>query len=143
MAGPGRAPPGAGLFREPLAAHLQHHIPPNPSQHTHLDTRTFGARTARRAQGVCPALSWFLTPQPRLLPPLRLPYTPPPPPPPSRLPFALAPHPSAGFQTHTTPVLLGVGERAELGSDQYVPLSPILEGQVILRKNPGYVAMDE
>ena len=48
-----------------------------------------------------------------------------------------------GFQTHTTPVLLGVGERAELGTEQYLPLSPILEGQVYLKKNPDYVAMDE
>jgi 26S proteasome regulatory subunit N1 len=50
---------------------------------------------------------------------------------------------TAGFQTHTTPVLLGVGERAELATEEYLPLSPILEGQVILTKNPDYVAMDE
>lgn len=48
-----------------------------------------------------------------------------------------------GFQTHTTPVLLGAGERAELASEQYKALSPVLEGTVILRKNPDYVAMDE
>jgi len=41
-----------------------------------------------------------------------------------------------GFQTYTTPVLLGHGERAELATDDYIPLSPILEGFVILRKNP-------
>lgn len=41
-----------------------------------------------------------------------------------------------GFQTHTTPVLLGPGERAELATDEYIPLSPIIEGFVILRKNP-------
>lgn len=41
-----------------------------------------------------------------------------------------------GFQTHTTPVLLGPGERAELATDEYVPLTPIIEGFVILRKNP-------
>lgn len=41
-----------------------------------------------------------------------------------------------GFQTHTTPVLLGPGERAELATDEYVPLTPIMEGFVILRKNP-------
>jgi 26S proteasome regulatory subunit N1 len=40
-------------------------------------------------------------------------------------------------------VLLGVGERAELGTEEYLPLSPILEGQVILVKNPDYTAMDE
>ncbi|XP_044728388.1 26S proteasome non-ATPase regulatory subunit 2-like [Chrysoperla carnea] len=41
-----------------------------------------------------------------------------------------------GFQTHTTPVLLAYGERAELATEEYIPLTPILEGFVILRKNP-------
>jgi len=41
-----------------------------------------------------------------------------------------------GFQTHTTPVLLSVGDRAELASEQYTPLTPVLEGVVILKKNP-------
>jgi len=41
-----------------------------------------------------------------------------------------------GFQTHTTPVLLGAGERAELATDEYVALSSVLEGFVILRKKP-------
>ncbi|XP_001604992.1 26S proteasome non-ATPase regulatory subunit 2 [Nasonia vitripennis] len=40
-----------------------------------------------------------------------------------------------GFQTHTTPVLLAHGERAELATEEYVPLTPIMEGFVILRKN--------
>jgi 26S proteasome regulatory subunit N1 len=44
-----------------------------------------------------------------------------------------------GFQTHTTPVLMAVGERAELATDKYVPLSPVLEGVVILKKNPDYI----
>lgn len=43
-----------------------------------------------------------------------------------------------GFQTRTTPVLLGYGERAELATDEYLSLTPILEGFVILRKNPDY-----
>ncbi|XP_067655757.1 26S proteasome non-ATPase regulatory subunit 2-like [Haliotis asinina] len=43
-----------------------------------------------------------------------------------------------GFQTHTTPVLLAYGERAELATDEYLPLTPIMEGFVILRKNPDY-----
>ncbi|XP_069693503.1 26S proteasome non-ATPase regulatory subunit 2 [Periplaneta americana] len=43
-----------------------------------------------------------------------------------------------GFQTHTTPVLLAFGERAELAAEEYVPLTPIMEGFVILRKNPDY-----
>ena len=45
-----------------------------------------------------------------------------------------------GFQTHTTPVLLSIGERAELATEEYTPLTPILEGFVILRKNPNYVS---
>ncbi|XP_051174132.1 26S proteasome non-ATPase regulatory subunit 2 [Leptopilina boulardi] len=44
-----------------------------------------------------------------------------------------------GFQTHTTPVLLAYGERAELATEEYVPLTPIMEGFVILRKNPDFV----
>jgi len=44
-----------------------------------------------------------------------------------------------GFQTHTTPVLLANGERAELATDEYIPLTSILEGVVILRKNPDSV----
>ncbi|XP_055388630.1 uncharacterized protein LOC129617418 [Condylostylus longicornis] len=40
-----------------------------------------------------------------------------------------------GFQTHTTPVLLGAGERAELATSDYVPVtSGPLEGVVILKK---------
>jgi 26S proteasome regulatory subunit N1 len=45
-----------------------------------------------------------------------------------------------GFQTHTTPVLLAVGDRAELATEQYVPASPLLEGVVILTPNPEWVA---
>lgn len=44
-----------------------------------------------------------------------------------------------GFQTHTTPVLLAFGERAELATDEYISLTPILEGFVILRKNPDHM----
>lgn len=44
-----------------------------------------------------------------------------------------------GFQTHNTPVLLSAGERAELGTEKYTPISPILEGLVILKKNPDYM----
>jgi len=42
----------------------------------------------------------------------------------------------AGVHTHTTPVLLAVGERAELATDDYTPLTPVMEGFVILRKKP-------
>uniref|UniRef100_A0A0M3HQ45 26S proteasome non-ATPase regulatory subunit 2 n=1 Tax=Ascaris lumbricoides TaxID=6252 RepID=A0A0M3HQ45_ASCLU len=45
-----------------------------------------------------------------------------------------------GFQTHTTPVLLAYGERAELANDEYIPLTPYMEGLVILRKNADYEA---
>lgn len=48
-----------------------------------------------------------------------------------------------GFQTHNTPVLLAVGERAELATEEYIPLSPILEGVVILKPNPDYVQSTE
>ncbi|XP_019869453.2 26S proteasome non-ATPase regulatory subunit 2 [Aethina tumida] len=43
-----------------------------------------------------------------------------------------------GFQTHTTPVLLAYGERAELATEEYIALTPIMEGFVILRKNPDF-----
>ncbi|KAK0406710.1 hypothetical protein QR680_018750 [Steinernema hermaphroditum] len=45
-----------------------------------------------------------------------------------------------GFQTFNTPVLLTYGDRAELATDEYLPLSPCLEGIVILKKNPEYDA---
>ncbi|KAG2434205.1 hypothetical protein HXX76_007931 [Chlamydomonas incerta] len=48
-----------------------------------------------------------------------------------------------GFQTHTTPVLLGAGERAELATEEWLPLSPVLEGVVLCSKNPDYVEMEE
>ena len=41
-----------------------------------------------------------------------------------------------GFQTHTTPVLLAYTERAELGTEEFIALSSVLEGLVILKKNP-------
>lgn len=44
-----------------------------------------------------------------------------------------------GFQTHTTPVLLALGERAELATEEYISLTPILEGFVILKKNPEFL----
>lgn len=48
-----------------------------------------------------------------------------------------------GWVTQTTPVLLGYGEKAELeDNSEYIALSSFLEGIVILRKNPDYVADD-
>jgi len=40
-----------------------------------------------------------------------------------------------GFQTHTTPVLLGVNDRAELASDEMLAQSTFLEGVVILESS--------
>lgn len=48
-----------------------------------------------------------------------------------------------GFQTHTTPVLMAAGERAELATEKYIALSPMLEGTVIMKTNPDYVDMAE
>ncbi|ORY31001.1 putative 26S proteasome regulatory subunit (proteasome non-ATPase subunit mts4) [Naematelia encephala] len=48
----------------------------------------------------------------------------------------------SGFQTHQTPVRIGTGERAELGTNEYFPYQSVLEGLVVLRKNEGYDAED-
>ena len=39
-----------------------------------------------------------------------------------------------GYQTHH-PVLLAHGERAELATEEYIPVTSIMEGFVILKKN--------
>ena len=44
----------------------------------------------------------------------------------------------SGFQTHSTPVRLGTTERAELATEEYIPFAHVLEGFVILQKNPGW-----
>lgn len=43
-----------------------------------------------------------------------------------------------GFRTFTTPVVLNVKDRAELATDEYLPVTNVLEGVVILQKNPDY-----
>jgi 26S proteasome regulatory subunit N1 len=43
-----------------------------------------------------------------------------------------------GFQTHTSPVLIGTAERAELATEEHLTLTPVLEGPVILLPNPDY-----
>ena len=43
-----------------------------------------------------------------------------------------------GFQTHNTPVLLGVGERMELATEKYISMSPVNEGFVVIKDNPDY-----
>jgi 26S proteasome regulatory subunit N1 len=48
-----------------------------------------------------------------------------------------------GFQTHTTPVLLSATERAELGTEEYLPVSTVMEGVVILKPNPDFEPNDE
>jgi len=47
-----------------------------------------------------------------------------------------------GFQTHTTPILLAAGERAELATDEYLTSASVLEGVVVLTKNPDWVDAD-
>ena len=43
-----------------------------------------------------------------------------------------------GFQTHNTPVLLGVGERVALSTEKYLSTAPILEGFVVVKENPDF-----
>ncbi|KAH9827923.1 26S proteasome regulatory subunit rpn-1 [Teratosphaeria destructans] len=45
-----------------------------------------------------------------------------------------------GWQTQSTPVLLGYGERAELEDEEWICLSNVMEGVTILRKNPEWEA---
>ncbi|KAF8801079.1 26S proteasome regulatory complex, non-ATPase subcomplex, Rpn1 subunit [Phlegmacium glaucopus] len=49
----------------------------------------------------------------------------------------------SGFQTHQSPVRLGTTERAELATEEYIPFSHVLEGLVILHKNPGWEKEDK
>lgn len=49
----------------------------------------------------------------------------------------------SGFQTHQSPVRLGTTERAELATEEFIPFSPILEGFVVLQKNPGWEKEDK
>ncbi|KZO98487.1 26S proteasome regulatory complex non-ATPase subcomplex Rpn1 subunit [Calocera viscosa TUFC12733] len=44
----------------------------------------------------------------------------------------------SGFQTYQTPVRLATTERAELATEEYIPFASVLEGLVILEKNPGW-----
>ncbi len=41
-----------------------------------------------------------------------------------------------GFQTHTTPVLIGGGERAELATEQYLSVAASMEGVCVVEDNP-------
>ena len=43
-----------------------------------------------------------------------------------------------GFQSFTSPVLLGHGEGAELATEEYIALTPIFEDVVMVKKNPDF-----
>eukprot|EP01091_Cochliopodium_minus_P015174 TRINITY_DN5319_c0_g1_i1.p1 TRINITY_DN5319_c0_g1~~TRINITY_DN5319_c0_g1_i1.p1 ORF type:complete len:870 (-),score=290.39 TRINITY_DN5319_c0_g1_i1:73-2682(-) len=45
-----------------------------------------------------------------------------------------------GFQTYSTPVLLGAEDRAEFVTEEYIALSSVLEGVVVVKKNPEYIS---
>jgi len=49
----------------------------------------------------------------------------------------------SGFQTHQSPVRLGTTERAELATEEYIPFTHVLEGFVVLQKNPGWEKEDK
>jgi len=49
----------------------------------------------------------------------------------------------SGFQTHQAPVRLGTTDRAELATEEYIPYANVLEGMVILTKNPGWEREDK
>ena len=49
----------------------------------------------------------------------------------------------SGFQTHQTPVRLGTTERVELGTEEYISFAHVMEGFVILQKNPGWEKEDK
>jgi 26S proteasome regulatory subunit N1 len=49
----------------------------------------------------------------------------------------------SGFQTHQTPVRLGTTERAELATEEFIPFAHVLEGFVVLQKNPGWEKEDK
>ena len=48
-----------------------------------------------------------------------------------------------GFQTHSTPVLMAHGERAELATEEFLTITPVVEGFVIVKKNPEYMEEDK
>ncbi|KAF8189875.1 armadillo-type protein [Mycena galopus ATCC 62051] len=49
----------------------------------------------------------------------------------------------SGFQTHQTPVRLATTERAEFATEEFIPFGHVLEGFVILQKNPGWEKEDK
>ncbi|KAI0065263.1 26S proteasome regulatory complex non-ATPase subcomplex Rpn1 subunit [Artomyces pyxidatus] len=49
----------------------------------------------------------------------------------------------SGFQTYQTPVRLATTERAELATEEFIPFASVLEGFVLLQKNPGWEREDK
>lgn len=49
----------------------------------------------------------------------------------------------SGFQTHQAPVRLRTRERAELATEEFIPYAAVLEGFVVLKKNPGWEKEDK
>lgn len=43
-----------------------------------------------------------------------------------------------GFQTHTTPVLLATGERAEMATEEFSTVAASLEGVIVVERNPNW-----
>jgi len=48
----------------------------------------------------------------------------------------------SGFQTHQTPVRLGTAEHTELATEEFIQFAHVLEGFVMLQKNPGLEKME-
>lgn len=49
-----------------------------------------------------------------------------------------------GFQTYTSPVVINTGERAELGTEEYIQITnTVMENFVIVKKNPDYVEEED
>jgi len=42
-----------------------------------------------------------------------------------------------------TPVLIGYGKRAEFVTEEYVPYASVLEGFIILKRNPEHMEEDK
>jgi len=55
----------------------------------------------------------------------------------------ISPRPLGVFQTHMTPVLIGYGKRAEFVTEEYVPYASVLEGFIILKRNPEHMEEDK
>ncbi|KAI0053215.1 26S proteasome regulatory complex non-ATPase subcomplex Rpn1 subunit [Auriscalpium vulgare] len=49
----------------------------------------------------------------------------------------------SGFQTYSTPVRLATTERAELATEEFIPYANVLEGFLLLQKNPGWEREDK